>query len=166
LPVCSSHADQSERSSTTICRSWLKLGGIAILTLTLRLNGDSSSQGFHLGKDYFRGYRTCSTLKEPAGSARKRLASIPPAAITIKFSSGLVPPVLDPAQSPVSQRCCLWCRRTFMPRMTGGSSQKFCCTGHRQQFWIAARRWTMRAIEVGLLSVDCLKAPDASVHAA
>jgi len=35
--------------------------------------------------------------------------------------------------------------------------QKFCCTGHRQQFWIAARRWTMRAIEAGLLSVDCLK---------
>jgi hypothetical protein len=50
--------------------------------------------------------------------------------------------------------------------MTGGSSQKFCCTGHRQQFWIAARRWMMRAIEAGLLSVDCLKASHASVHAA
>jgi hypothetical protein len=35
--------------------------------------------------------------------------------------------------------------------------QKFCCTGHRQQFWIAARRWTMKAIEAGLLSVECLK---------
>jgi hypothetical protein len=53
----------------------------------------------------------------------------------------------------------------FTPRMTGGSAQKFCCTGHRQQFWIAARRWTMRAIEAGLLSVDCLKASYASVHA-
>src|SRR3954447_26087600 len=42
---------------------------------------------------------------------------------------------------------CLWCDRTFSPRMTGGSAQRFCCTGHRQQFWIAARRWTMRAIE-------------------
>jgi hypothetical protein len=31
--------------------------------------------------------------------------------------------------------------------MTGGSTQKFCCTGHRQQFWTAARRWTMRAID-------------------
>jgi hypothetical protein len=46
---------------------------------------------------------------------------------------------------------CLWCGRTFTPRATGGSAQRFCCTGHRQQFWIAARRWTMRAIEVGLL---------------
>jgi hypothetical protein len=49
--------------------------------------------------------------------------------------------------------------------MTGGSAQRFCSTGHRQQFWIAARRWTMRAIEVGLLSVDCLKASHTSVHA-
>jgi hypothetical protein len=32
----------------------------------------------------------------------------------------------------------LWCDRTFSPRTTGGSTQKFCCTGHRQQFWIAA----------------------------
>ena len=61
---------------------------------------------------------------------------------------------------------CLGCHRTFTPRTTGGSAQKFCCTGHRQQFWIAARRWTMRAIEAGLLSVDCLKASHTSVHAA
>ena len=61
---------------------------------------------------------------------------------------------------------CLSCGRAFMPRATGGSAQKFCCTGHRQQFWIAARRWTMRAIEAGLLSVDCLKASHTSVHAA
>src|ERR1051325_6125143 len=61
---------------------------------------------------------------------------------------------------------CLWCGRCFMPRATGGSAQRFCSTGHRQAFWIAARRWTMRAIETGLLSVDCLKAAQASVHAA
>ena len=60
---------------------------------------------------------------------------------------------------------CLWCARMFTPRATGGSTQKFCCTEHRQQFWIAARRWTMRAIEAGLLSVDCLKASHTSVHA-
>src|ERR1700759_4631320 len=60
---------------------------------------------------------------------------------------------------------CLWCNGHFTPRATGGSSQKFCCTGHRQQFWIAARRRTMRAIEAGLLSVDCLKASHTSVHA-
>jgi hypothetical protein len=35
-----------------------------------------------------------------------------------------------------------------------------------QQFWIAAPRWRMRAIEVGLISVDCLKASHTSVHAA
>jgi hypothetical protein len=71
----------------------------------------------------------------------------------------------EPASKPLSTPC-LWCHRTFTRRTTGGSTQKFCCTEHRQQFWIAARRWTMRAIEVGLLSVDCLKASHTSVHAA
>jgi hypothetical protein len=61
---------------------------------------------------------------------------------------------------------CLWCARTFSSRATGGSTQKFCRTEHGQQFWIAARGWTMRAIEAGLLSVDCLKASQTSVHAA
>jgi hypothetical protein len=61
---------------------------------------------------------------------------------------------------------CLWCGRAFTPRMTGGSPQRFCSTGHRQAFWIAARRWTMRAIETGLITVQCLKASQASVHAA
>jgi hypothetical protein len=64
---------------------------------------------------------------------------------------------LEPAQKSPDARC-LWCGRVFTPRATGGSVQKFCCTAHRQQFWIAARRWTMRAIDAGLLSVDCLKA--------
>ncbi len=81
-------------------------------------------------------------------------------------SHGSVAAGLEPAHEPAMDGCCLWCDRTFTPRMTGGSMQKFCCTGHRQQFWIAARRWTMRAIEAGLLSVDCLKASHTSVHAA
>jgi hypothetical protein len=72
---------------------------------------------------------------------------------------------LEPASKCALAERCLWCKRTFTPRMTGGSAQKFCCTEHRQQFWIAARRWTMRAIEAGLLSIDCLKASQTSVHA-
>jgi len=55
----------------------------------------------------------------------------------------------EPMLQPSLHACCLWCERTFTPRATGGSAQKFCCTGHRQQFWIAARLWTMRAIEAG-----------------
>jgi hypothetical protein len=88
------------------------------------------------------------------------------AAITINRYSGSVTPGLEPTQKLALDARCLWCGRTFSSRATGGSMQKFCCTGHRQQFWIAARRWTMRAIEAGLLSVDCLKASHASVHAA
>ena len=87
------------------------------------------------------------------------------AVIAADCRSGSVTRVLEPAREPAMDVFCLWCDRMFTPRMTGGSAQKFCCTGHRQQFWIAARRWTMRAIEVGLLSVDCLKASHTSVHA-
>jgi hypothetical protein len=81
-------------------------------------------------------------------------------------SSGSVIAAPEPTPQFIVNACCLWCDQTFMPRTTGGSAQRFCSTAHRQQFWIAARRWTMRAIEVGLLSVDCLKASHTSVHAA
>ena len=86
-------------------------------------------------------------------------------AVVADRGCGSVTTVLEPARESATDGFCLWCDRTFSPRMTGGSAQRFCSTGHRQQFWIAARRWTMRAIEVGLLSVDCLKASHTSVHA-
>jgi hypothetical protein len=87
------------------------------------------------------------------------------AVIAADRGCGSVTRVLEPAREAAQDARCLWCDRMFTPRMTGGSAQKFCCTGHRQQFWIAARRWTIRAIEAGLLSIDCLKASQASVHA-
>src|SRR6267154_50273 len=87
-------------------------------------------------------------------------------AITANYGSEANKPALELAQNPALDARCLWCDRAFSPRTTGGSAKRFCCTGHRQQFWVAARRWTMRAIEAGLLSVDCLKAPHTSVHAA
>ena len=59
-------------------------------------------------------------------------------------SSGSVIAAPEPTPQFLLNACCLWCDRYFTPRATGGSVQKFCCTGHRQQFWIAARRWTMR----------------------
>jgi hypothetical protein len=101
-------------------------------------------------------------------TADVRSAFIPAnrAVVAADHGGGSVTPWLEPAQKPAVEPRCLWCHRTFTSRTTGGSVQRFCCTGHRQQFWIAARRWTMRAIEAGLLSVDCLKASHASVHAA
>ena len=86
--------------------------------------------------------------------------------IAANGGGGSVTTVLAPDAGLALHARCLWCSRTFSSRTTGGSIQKFCCTEHRQQFWIAARRWTMRAIEAGLLSVDCLKASPTSVHAA
>ena len=86
---------------------------------------------------------------------------------TTNVGSGSVAAICElTPQSVAVSACCLWCGRTFTARTTGGSTHKFCCTAHRQQFWIAARRWTMRAIDAGLLSVDCLKASHTSVHAA
>jgi hypothetical protein len=104
---------------------------------------------------------------EPSSSAVAKAVFLPANHIKVPLNrSGFsVTAALEPAEKPLHARC-LWCGRAFTPRATGGSVQKFCCTGHRQQFWIAARRWTMRAIEAGLLSVDCLKASQTSVHAA
>ena len=101
-------------------------------------------------------------------SAAAKTAFVPTSHTVIAANRGngsaTLPLELD--LKPAWDTRCLWCDRAFTPRATGGSAQKFCCTGHGQQFWIAARRWTMRAIEAGLLSVDCLKASHASVHAA
>src|ERR1700686_3210694 len=74
--------------------------------------------------------------------------------------------IRNSATQSAEQVHCLWCGRAFRRRTTGGSAQRFCCLAHRKAFWTAARRWTMRAIETGLLSVDCLKAVQTSVHAA
>ena len=86
--------------------------------------------------------------------------------IAANGGSGSVTTAPAPDEKVALDARCLWCGRTFSSRTTGGSMQKFCRTEHQQQFWIAARRWTIRAIDAGLLSVDCLKASHASVHAA
>src|SRR5277367_897724 len=104
---------------------------------------------------------------EPPISAAAKAVFLPASHTEVPLNRGGFPitAALDLDLKPAWDARCLWCGRAFKPRSTGGSAQKFCCTGHRQQFWIAARRWTMRAIEAGLLSVDCLKAPHTSVHA-
>jgi len=102
------------------------------------------------------------TLDEPGEWSVSEAAR--PAFLSADPNRGSVAIGFELVQKPLRTRC-LWCGRAFKPRSTGGSAQKFCCTNHRQQFWIAARRWTMRAIEAGLLSVDCLKASHTGVHA-
>src|SRR5215212_6872934 len=79
---------------------------------------------------------------------------------------GDLPADLASAPRSAVKAHCRWCGRTYRARTTGGSAQRFCSTEHRKAFWTAARRWTMRAIETGLLSVECLKATQTSVHAA
>ena len=54
----------------------------------------------------------------------------------------------------LAQAHCLWCGKPFSLEGRVGLKKKFCCTTHRQAFWIAARRWTLLAIDAGLLSVN------------
>jgi hypothetical protein len=105
---------------------------------------------------------------EPSSSAAAKAVFLPVSHTEVPLNRGGFPvtAALELDLKPASDARCLWCHRTFAPRATGGSAQKFCSAGHRQEFWIAARRWTMRAIDAGLLSVDCLKASRTSVHAA
>jgi hypothetical protein len=65
-----------------------------------------------------------------------------------------------------SDECrCAWCGTAFRPRSSGGSSQRFCSSSCRAAFWKAAHGWIVRAMEVGLLSPETLKAVS-SVNAA
>jgi hypothetical protein len=100
-----------------------------------------------------------------AGAVKTELVPASHTVVNTDLCGASVAAALEPAQKPPNAPC-LWCGRAFTPRATGGSAQKFCCTGHRQEFWIAARRWKMKAIDAGLLSVDCLKTSHTSVHAA
>jgi hypothetical protein len=116
----------------------------------------------------FSGRKTCNSILRQRAPIfyNATMSNNSEVLILANGSSGSVIAAPEPSSQFLLNPCCLWCDRTFTARTTGGSAQRFCCTGHRQQFWIAARRWTMRAIEAGLLSVDCLKASHTSVHAA
>ncbi len=52
-------------------------------------------------------------------------------------------------ETPVSDQRCLWCNRVVIQARRHGSLKRFCCAGHRNAFWTAARRWVMRAVEAG-----------------
>ena len=73
----------------------------------------------------------------------------------------------DQAQAPVrAQPTCIWCERPFRPRTSGGRAQRFCSASHRLQFFGAARRWALRAIEMGLITPGTIKAALSNVHCA
>jgi len=63
----------------------------------------------------------------------------------------------------ITRTCiCLWCRRPFEPRRSGGKPQRFCVPAHRRAFETAARRFLGRLIAAGELSVAALNAPPAT----
>src|ERR1700748_283600 len=47
--------------------------------------------------------------------------------VTANGGSGSVTTALSPDPNLVLGARCLWCDRTFTPRVTGGSTQRFCC---------------------------------------
>ena len=123
-------------SEATFVPVWLSLRVGFQITRYLQFSGSKTSNLIlqHLGSDlYNAGMSNNSEVLILANGGRGSVLAAP-----------------EPTPQFLLSACCLWCDRYFTPRATGGSVQKFCCTGHRQQFWIAARRWTMRAIEAGL----------------
>src|ERR1700720_3586718 len=69
-------------------------------------------------------------------SAAAKSAFVPTSrsVVAANRGSGSVTAALELAKNPALDARCLWCDRAFSPRTTGGSPQKFCGTGHRQQF--------------------------------
>jgi hypothetical protein len=52
---------------------------------------------------------------------------------------------------------CLWCRRPFRLRRSGGHAQKFCRPACRRRYHAAARSWALNAIEIGGLTIADIK---------
>ena len=51
---------------------------------------------------------------------------------------------------------CTWCAKPFSPRR-GGSRQRFCCPGHRNEFHSLARSWAEQAVASGTLNISDLQ---------
>lgn len=58
-----------------------------------------------------------------------------------------------PAREAPAGPACLWCGKPYARRATGGQPQKFCSSACRRACHTAARRWAVREIEAGRLSV-------------
>jgi hypothetical protein len=52
---------------------------------------------------------------------------------------------------------CLWCKRTFMRRMSGGSPQLFCKERHRRIFCAALRAYAHLALFEGHITIEQVK---------
>src|ERR1043166_2874627 len=63
-----------------------------------------------------------------------------------------------------SDQRCLWCNRPIVQARRHGSLKRFCCPGHRNAFWSAARRWVMRAVEAGLLPAEAVQGGSRRLH--
>ena len=57
----------------------------------------------------------------------------------------------------MSTEKCLWCQKPFERRASGGKPQRFCSQACRYAFHQAARKWAIKAIDAGLLTVDSLQ---------
>jgi hypothetical protein len=64
-----------------------------------------------------------------------------------------------------SQPRCLWCGRHYQPVSRRGSPRRFCSEEHRHEYSSQARAWGTAAHEMGLLTVEDLKAGKRSVRA-
>ena len=58
-----------------------------------------------------------------------------------------------PAREAPAGPACLWCGKPYARRATGGQPQKFCSSACRRACHTAARRWAVRELEAGRLSV-------------
>ena len=58
----------------------------------------------------------------------------------------------------MSGAACLWCVETFVPRVTGGSPQRFCTARCRRAFDAACRIYAATEIHTGRLPVSALRA--------
>jgi hypothetical protein len=65
---------------------------------------------------------------------------------------------LQNVDSAPADKACQWCAKPLPPRLnTGGLTKRYCSSTCRHSIHLAARRWAMRAIDAGTLTVTEIK---------
>jgi hypothetical protein len=52
---------------------------------------------------------------------------------------------------------CLWCRKQYTPRRSGGRAQRFCTPRCRRAFDAALRAWTLAELVAGRVTVGMMR---------
>ncbi len=132
--------------------------GEAIEDAANRKRGTAAANGKRTGKGTFR--PSDRTTSAATGQPERTSTAKASASGTNRGAAEDASRVQVHAPAPAREApagpdaACLWCRRAYARRATGGKPQKFCSSACRRACHGAARRYAVLELEAGRLSVE------------